>query len=248
MNFTITNLAYAKNVFNTLYKHMQENKNYRLEFEEVKSLKTQKQLGFIFGGVIKALRLYFDRLGYQFTPEQIKEWLYEEIGITETLFLPNGKQKQVKKTLSGMSKKEASDFIFQLITFVDTNEALEDFILPPDLRYCWTHQLDERLIEEVQQYSFPERNEYYLKHQRKLTCIRCGRKGGQVHHIKRGSGLGNKNPDWFTIPICEECHVPYLHSKVGEPAFLNEIKYIIGGLDIELFCQISYYMWLHNYS
>ena len=107
MNFTITNRAYARTVLNTLYKHIQENKNYRLEFEEVKSLKTQKQLGFIFGGVIKALRLYFDRLGYQFTPEQIKEWLYEEIGTSETLFLPNGKQRQIKKTLSGMSKKRS---------------------------------------------------------------------------------------------------------------------------------------------
>ena len=54
---------------------------------------------------------------------------------------------KLKKLCPACLKKEASDFIFQLITFVDTNEALEDFILPPDLRYCWTHQLDERLIE-----------------------------------------------------------------------------------------------------
>lgn len=248
MNFTITNRAYAKSVFNTLYKQIEDNKKYRLKFEEVKSLKTQKQLGFIFGGVIKALNIYFGRLGCEFTPEQIKEWLYEEIGTSEILFLPNGTQKQIKKTLSGMTKKEASDFIFKLISFIDTSEALEDFILPPDLRYCWTHQIDEQMLEEVHQFNFPEKSENYLKRQRQLTCIRCGRKGGEVHHIKRSSGLGKKNPDWFTIPICSQCHVPYLHSTVGEPAFLNEIKNIIGGLDIELFCKLSYYLWFYNYG
>ena len=247
MNFTISNQQYAKNVLNTIYKNIESGKIYRVSFDEVKQMKTQKQLGFIFGGIIKALRMYFDRLGYEFTPEQIKEWLYEEIGVSETIFLPNGQQRQIKKTLSAMSKKDASDFIFQILTFIDKSDALEDFILPPDLRYCWTNHIDASLIDEVQQFTFPEKSEYYLRHIRSLTCIRCGRRGGQAHHIKRGSGLGKKNPDWFTIPICEECHVPYLHSKVGEPAFLEEIKHTIGGLDIELFCQLSYLMWWNNY-
>lgn len=248
MNFTITNQAFAKSVLNTIFKNIQDGKAYRLTFEEVKQMKTQKQLGFIFGGVIKSLQMFFSRLGYDFTPEQIKEWLYEEIGTSETLYLPNGSQRTVKKTLSGMNKREASDFIFRLIQFVDTSEALQDFILPPDLRYCWTHQIDGKLIEEIQQFNFPEKSESYLKHQRKLTCIRCGRKGGEVHHIKRGSGLGKKNPDWFSIPICPECHVPYLHSKVGEPYFLKEIQNTIGGLDIELFCQVAFFLWWNNYS
>lgn len=248
MNFTISNLAYGKNVLNTIFKYMQDNKIYRLQFDEVKSLKTQKQLGFIFGGVIKALLQYFSNIGYDFTPEQIKEWLYEEIGTRETIYLPNGKEKQIIKTLSGMSKIDASNFIFQLITFVDTSEALEDFILPPDLRYCWTNHINSTMFEEIQKITFPEKSEAYLRHQRKLTCIHCGRKGGQVHHIKRGSGLGKKNPDWFTIPVCEKCHVPYLHSTVGEVQFLKEISNTIGGLDIELFCKLSFYMWMYNYN
>lgn len=247
MNFTISNKAYAKNVFNTLYKQIQDGKIYRIKFEETKDLKTKKQLGFIFGGVIKALSLYFSRIGYDFTPEMIKEWLYSEIGVTDTFYLPNGVQKSYIKTLSTMTKKETSDFIYRLITFIDTSEALSDFILPPDLRYCWTNHLDGGLVDRVLQEVYPQTNEYYLKHIRKLTCIRCGCKGGEAHHIKRGSGLGRKNPDWFTIPICHKCHVEYLHSTVGEENFLREIKPIIGGLDIELFCKILYYMWLNNY-
>jgi hypothetical protein len=247
MNFTISNKAYAKNVLNTLYKFVEDGKNYHLQFEEIKSLKTKKQLGFIFGGVIKAICMYFSRIGYDFTPAQIKQWLYDEIGVTETLYMPNGAKKQIIKTLSGMSKREASDFIYRLILFVDTSEALIDFILPPDLRYCWTNNIDIKLLEDVQQYQqYPVLSEYYLKHQRKLTCIRCGKKGGEVHHIKKNSGLGKKNPDWFTIPICRECHT-YLHSTVGEPTFLNEIKNTIGNIDILTFCKMCYYMWFNNY-
>ena len=247
MNFTITNKQFAHNVLNTIDKKIEEGKVYNIIFEEVKSLKTKKQLGFIFGGIIKALVLYFNRLGYEFQPVQIKEWLYSEIGVTETLFLPNGQEKHIIKTLSGMTKLEASNFIYKLLNFIDTSDALEDFILPPDLRYCWTHNIDELLIQQIKLFQYPERSERYLNRQRSLTCLRCGSKGGQAHHIKRGSGLGRKNPDWFTIPICAKCHT-YLHSIVGEPNFLNEISNTIGNLDIELFCKISFFLWFNNYQ
>lgn len=247
MNFTISNKKYANNILNTIFKHIEDGKIYNLTIEEVKSLKTKKQLGFIFGGIIKALVLYFSRLGYDFTPSQIKEWLYSEIGVRETLFLPNGQEKQIIKTLSGMSKLEASNFIFKLLNFIDTSEALQDFILPPDLRYCWTNHIDDSLLEKVSFETYPDKSERYLNHQRSLTCVRCGGRGGNVHHIKRGSGLGRKNPDWFSIPICPKCH-HYLHSIVGEPNFLNEISNTIGKLDIELFCKISYFLWFNNYQ
>ena len=32
-----------------------------------------------------------------------------------------------------------------------------------------------------------------------------------------------------------------------EENFLKEIKNVIGGLDIELFCRLLYHMWLNNY-
>ena len=246
MNFTITNKKYANNVLNTIFKQIEEGKIYNISFEEVKQLKTKKQLGFIFGGIIKALILYFNRLGYDFQPTQIKEWLYDEIGVSETIFLPNGKEKTIIKTLSEMSKLEASNFIFKLLNFIDTSEALEDFILQPDLRYCWVNHIEEDTLKAVERYDFPLKNERYLNNIRKLTCIRCGAKGGEAHHIKRGSGLGRKNPDWFTIPVCPKCH-NYLHSMAGEVRFLDEIRRTIGNLDIELFCKISYFMWEYGY-
>jgi hypothetical protein len=247
MNFTIYNPKYAQNILNTINNKIQPNKVYKISFEEVKQLKTKKQLGFIFGGIIKALCLYFERLGYNFSPSQIKEWIYSEIGISDSLFLPNGKKVTIVKTLSGMTKNEASEFICKLIMFIDSSEALVDFILPPDLRYCWVNHISEKTINNIKEFNFSYKSELYLKHQRNLTCIRCGAKGGQAHHIKLGSGLGRKNPDWFSIPICPKCHY-YLHSSVGEPNFLNEIKFITGNLDIKTFCKIAYYLWLCNYK
>lgn len=245
MNFTITNKAYAKSIFSTLYKMVVDNKIYRLSFEEAASIKTKEQLGFIFGGIFKALRLFFQNYGYNFTHEQIKEWIYDEVGTKEIITLPNGRQKELNKTLSKMSKREASEFIFRVLEFIDTSEALQDFILPPDLRYCWVNHIDEKMIEDVLQEKWNYKNEHYLRQQRKLTCIRCGRRGAEAHHIKRGSGLGRKNPDWFTIPLCRECHT-YLHSNVGEDNFLNEIKNVTGCLDIEIFCRLAYKFWLTN--
>lgn len=248
MNFTITNKAYAKNIFLKLLSMISDDKVYRLSFEKIKSTKTKKQLGFIFGGLLKSIVLYFDSLGYNFTVEQIKEWIYEEIGISETILLPNGKKIDIRKTLSSMTKREASDFIFKMFEFIDSSEALKDLVLTPDLRYCWTNHIDERLYEAIKNTKFLERNEQYLRHQRTLTCIHCGRRGSEVHHIKRGSGLGRKNPDWFTIPLCHDCHIGYLHSQNGEEKLLSQIKNTIGGLDIEIFCKSSYYLWLHSYE
>lgn len=247
MNVTIYNKAQAKQILSGLFYNIADGKEYRLSFEEVKQAKTKKQLGFIFGGIVKSLCLFFNDYGYNFTPEQIKEWLYSEIGVRETLFLPNGQQKEIIKTLSGMDKAEVSKFIFDVLRFIDESDALVNFILPVDLRYCWVHNIDERIIEEVQQLKYPELDEKYLNYQRKQHCIRCGKVGHQAHHIKRGSGLGRKNPDWFTIPICSECH-QYLHSSVGEDAFLQEIKYIHNGLDIRLFCRVAYYLWKYSFS
>lgn len=247
MNFTITNKAYAKNIFLKLLLMTGDNSIYRLSFDKIKSTKTKKQLGFIFGGIIKSIVLYFDSLGCNFTAEQIKEWLYDEIGISEMIMLPNGSQKEIRKTLSMMTKRETNDFIFKMFEFIDTSEALKDFVLTPDLRYCWTNHVDEALYEAAKLTKYPEHSEQYLRHQRKLTCIYCGRRGSEVHHIKRGSGLGRKNPDWFTIPMCHQCHIGYLHSQEGEGKVLSEIKNTIGGLDIEVFCRLAYYLWLHNF-
>ena len=245
MNITVYNKEQAKQTFLALFHIMDDDKVYNVTFEELKQFKTKKQLGFIFGGIIKSLCQFFNGYGYNFTPEQIKEWLYQEIGIKETLFLPNGQQKEIIKTLSGMSKKETSDFICNLLQFIDSSETLTDFILPVDLRYCWVNHISEDIIEKLGRAKFPQLDEQYLTYQRKQHCIRCGKIGHQVHHIKSGSGLGKKNPDWFTVPIFKDCH-NYLHHSAGEKNFLKELIYL-KNIDIELLCRVSYFMWKYKF-
>ena len=244
MNINVYNKEQAKQTFLTLFHSMSEDTVYNLTFDELKSFKTKKQLGFIFGGIIKSLCHFFNGYGYHFTPEQIKEWLYSEVGVRETLFLPKGQPKEIIKTLSGMSKKETSDFICRLLQFIDESEALTDFVLPVDLRYCWVNHIDEDIFSKLERAKFPQFDEQYLNYQRKQHCIRCGRVGHQVHHIKRGSGLGKKNPDWFTVPICADCH-NYLHHSAGEQEFLKDLLYL--KIDIELLCRVSYFMWKYSY-
>ena len=194
--------------------------------------------------------IYFNSLGYQdYTPDIIKTWLYYETGIFDKKLLPDGTQREIIKTLSGMNKKEASEFISKVLNFIEHSPILNGangqraFILTPELRYCWTRGIDKDFIQAVYGEEFKERDEAYLRHQRSLTCIYCGGKSGEAHHLKNHSGLGRKNPDWFTIPVCNNCHVPIMHGK----DFMEGLKVVLNGLDIETFCRCCYYKWLYSY-
>ncbi len=209
-----------------------------ISYEPVKKPKSKEQLGFIFGGIIKALLLYFNSLGFNdYTPEIIKTWLYYETGVFNKKILPNGEYREIIKTLSGMNKNEASEFISKTLSFIEHSPVLSGanghkaFILTPELRYSWTRNIDEDFKILVYSENFKERDEAYLRYQRGLTCIYCGGKGGEAHHIKDGSGLGRKNPDWFTIPVCNSCHIPIMHGK----NFKEGLKTVLNELDMKSF-------------
>lgn len=241
--FTAENVDKAKAICNhILFKIKQTNKVYNIYFEENTHPKSKKQLGYLFGGIFEAIKEYFSNMGNSYSYEEIKDWLYDEIGTIEKYYLPNGKEKERVITLSQMSWEEANKFISDVLFFIDESEALQDFVLPPELRYCWTMHITSEQIASAYEATFKSLDEYYLNHQRSLTCIRCGRKGGQAHHIKRGSGLGKKNPDWFSIPICPHCH-NLLHHQIGEEEFLKQIQNTINKLDIKDFCRLSYFRW-----
>lgn len=241
-----------------------------VSYEPVEKTKSKEQLGFIFGGIIKALLAYFKALGFNdYTPEIIKTWLYYETGVFDKKMLPDGSYKEIVKTLSGMNKKEASEFINKALNFIEHSPVLNGangyraFILTPELRYCWTRNVDDDFKLSVYEENFKERDESYLRYQRSLTCIYCGSKGGEAHHIKTApagaivsadeagtialrqgsSGLGRKNPDWFTIPVCNNCHIPIIHGK----DFMEDLKAVLNGLDIETFCRCCYYKYLYHY-
>ena len=40
-----------------------------------------------------------------------------------------------------------------------------------------------------------------------LPCSLCGSPGpSQVHHLREGMGMAQRNSDWITIPLCHDCH------------------------------------------
>tara|TARA_Y100000310_G_C20430049_1_gene691028 strand:+ start:423 stop:716 length:294 start_codon:yes stop_codon:yes gene_type:complete len=59
-----------------------------------------------------------------------------------------------------------------------------------------------------------------------LSCCACGGRGGVVpHHLlrvgDRPKGMGRKNEDRWTIPMCFRCHA-VLHARGDEAAYLDE--------------------------
>lgn len=236
MNFTVGNEQYLKNVLKTCLNDYEYGSTVNISYEIVKQTKTLKQLGFIFGGLIKAIRRYFANAGYNFPIYVLKEWLYQECGVYELQTLPNGTTFQSNKTLSEMTKSEASDFIEKVICFIDESEIFDGFILPPELRYCWTHNIDDEKLQKIKSFQFPNFDSYFLIHQSKLTCIRCGARGGMVYHLQRPM-----KRDFNSLPVCAKCHDYALTH--GESYLIKDIKQVLNGMSIEDFCLYAYYLY-----
>ena len=236
MNFSCSNEQYLKNVLKTCLNDYEYGSTVNISYEVVKQSKTLKQLGFIFGGLIKAIRRYFKNAGYDYPIYVIKEWLYQECGVYQTETLPNGSTFQSNKKLSEMTKSEASDFIEKVIIFIDSSEIFDGFILPPELRYCWTQNIDDEKLHKIKDFQFPNFDSYYLLHQSNLTCIRCGARGGMVYHLQRPM-----KRDYNSVPLCAKCHDYALTH--GESYLIKDIKSVTNGMSIEDFCLYAYYLY-----
>lgn len=241
MNFSCSNEQYLRNVLKTCLNSYEKGSTVNISYDVIKQTKTLKQLGFIFGGLIKAINKYFDNIGYKYPIYVIKEWLYQECGVYETETLPNGQTFQSNKTLSDMTKQEASEFIEKVIIFIDSSEIFSDFVLPPELRYCWTHNVDDEKLKTIKGYKFPNFDSYYLLHQSRLTCVRCGARGGMVYHLQRPM-----KRDFNSLPLCAKCH-DYVVTH-GESYLIKDIKSVLNGLSIDNFCIYAYYLFKKYYQ
>lgn len=241
MDFTCGNKAYLKNIINDLYRNYKDGTIYRISYEEVKQEKTLKQLGFIFGGLIKALIRFFENLGYNYEPHMVKDWLYSECGINENITLPNGKQIKYLKTLSSMTKAEAAKFIDDIVFFIDNSPIFEGFILPPELRYSWTHNIDKHKLNIMRSADINNFDSSYLIYQTKQTCIKCGMRGGMVYHLKK---IYTK--DYLTVPLCAKCYDQI--NTCGESYLKDDIKAVLNGLSLDDFCLLAYQRYRASFS
>lgn len=240
MNFSCSNEQYLRNVLKTCLNSYEYGSTVNISYDVIKQTKTLKQLGFIFGGLIKAINKYFNNCGYDYPIYVIKEWLYQQCGVYETETLPNGQTFQSNKTLSEMTKNEASEFIEKVICFIDTSEIFSDFILPPELRYCWTRNIDDERLQKIKGFSFPNFDTSFLFEQSRLTCIRCGARGGMVYHLNRPM-----KRDYLSLPLCAKCHD--LVMTHGESYLIKDIKSVLNGLSIDDFCLYAYYLFKKKY-
>lgn len=236
MNFCCSNEKYLKNILGDILRNYQKDSVVNISYEVLKQEKTLKQLGFIFGGLIKAIRRYFANVGYNYPIYAIKQWLYQECGVYQTETLPNGVRFQTSKTLSEMTKEEASNFIEDVIYFIDTSGIFDDFVLPPELRYCWTHNVDAERLEHLKKsVQYANFDSDYLRRQSGLTCIKCGARGGMVYHLDR-----RIKKDYLTLPLCAHCY-DYVTTQ-GESYLIKDIKSVLNGLTVDDFCLYSYYL------
>ena len=240
----ISNKSEFANLAKECLNSLKTGLTYSFSFENIKQPKSIKQLGFIFGGLISALqRFYSDTDGIEYDKEILKELLYNEVGIDEMVYLPNGRRVVYRKSLSKMTKEEASEFINRCIVWIDE---YTEAVLPIGLRYLWTQYVTDEEIERVMQAPLPQKDELYLAQIRKRHCVGCGKPASEAHHIRQGVyALAEKNADFMTIPLCSNCHRT-LHN-LGEKKFLSGISNVTNNLDIEVFCRLLYHRIRNGY-
>ncbi len=243
-----TNKLFLKNIFLHILSDFDKYGMVFIDWDFVKHLKTKKQLGFIFGGLVSAIQQYkFENDGYKPEKRHVIEDLYEiasPIKERQTLL---GEIKKCYLTLSEMTKEEASLFIEGVIDYIDNHT---NIILTPDLRYTWVNNIEDNqnLCLSIDNFLKTWKREYpeYLSYIRKQACISCGVFGCEAHHLRMGnqSGISLKNPDYMTIPLCKNCH-NILHQK-GELSFYDDLKGIYQHLGIEKFSILCFARWIYK--
>lgn len=248
MNYVVTNTKKLVNIFGEIRDELEKSNitSINLSWEKSSRPKTLSQLGYFFGGLVKAIKAhYFDLFGTEYDAELIKEMLYNECSQIEEFVCPNGTVLYQHKRISRMTIQEMSDFIEKVIDFCDEYE----IVLQPELKYLWINNLNPRTVEEVEQTKFPERDEEYLRYVRKETCLVCGKGQVEAHHTKipELAGLGDKTPDWCAIPLCPTCHRYFDgDGHIGTDLIVKLCPFIFKQIGVKQFLKMRYHRWLKH--
>ena len=134
----------------------------------------------------------------------------------------------------------ASKFIDCVFCLLDTDPLYAGIKLHPSVFYNWVFHLDPEEVKWAKQNFMPERDSEYLDYIRTLPCICCGiQHRSEAHHIRdtRTAGVAIKSPDWYTVPLCHNCHLGVAHGT-GWKKSMDWIP-----LDLIDFCKICYIRW-----
>ena len=139
-----------------------------------------------------------------------------------------------------MDRELTSKFIDGLFTVIDTDPLFSGLQMTPDVYMNFLYHLDPEEVRFAETQSFPQHDEEYLEHIRRLPCMICGKQHvSEAHHLKDMElcGLTQKAPDAFAIPLCHNCHLGIAHGT----GFKEAIKWL--PYDIKTVCKIMYLRW-----
>lgn len=233
------------------------------KFDQYKSLavsydrpyreKTLRQLGYIFGGLVKSIALFYKSKQIIMSKEDIKYNLYKACAEFDERLVRNihhftGEVYQVPKQISEMDLEEASIFIDGCLRVIDNSKYFEGLVLHPSLRYTWIRHITKDELLRANAFKFPRSCPEYLAHTRTQACLCCGRMNqSEPHHLKVAgyTGTSYKADDWLTIPLCHDCHIADLHQH-GQEAFMVNFEWVTKYVDLINFCRIRYLRWLNK--
>ncbi len=252
--YDIFNTPHLKNVLVEVNRKVKSGKRYVAKFEEVTKRKSLKQLAHLFGNLITPLAEYLSaEYGISIDVLSLERELINRFNAwTESPVLAYSfdfelmQPQVVPVRLSRMNLEQAGAFINWCVEYV--RERFPDLNLPPYVDYLWMNKVNEEKIKQVVYESkrWPERDKSYLVDIRLKPCIICGagNRPCEAHHLRDmalGAGVAEKVADYYTVPLCRDCHQA-LHDK-GVKEIEGLIAPVLHGRGMEVFCKLCYYRW-----
>ena len=255
--FDVYNIPHLQNVCRELTQKIKAGKRYVLKLDEVTKRKSHKQLRNLFGNLVTPLAEYLsasygidiDSLALE--RELLKRYDVQAESPTCKFSFDFERMSPdiVPTRLLDMNTAQAGDFTDWCITYI--RERFPDLNLPPYIDYLWMNKLTEEKVKQVvyESQKWGDRDKEYLEHIRSKPCIVCGvvSQKREVHHlndITLGGGMAEKVPDYYTVPLCRECHQALHDQGMKELEVL--IAPMLHGQGINVFCKVCYYRWKNH--
>ncbi len=226
-------------------RSFEEHKRLNISYEKASKEKTYKQMGFIFAALIGQITDYFRSCGFNIDEEDVKYKLYEDVSeivpemvVDKQLF---GGKPRIKH-LPEMDRELCSKFINGIFYVLDSKPMYDGLKMHPSTFYNWVFHLDSEDVRIAQTANMPERDADYLNYVRTLPCICCGiQHRSEAHHIRdtRTAGIAIKSPDWYTVPLCHNCHMGVAHGT----GFKAMMGWIPQNLGLYNFTRLCYLRW-----
>lgn len=243
MRVIIYNKQMLETVIADMRNEFEKHKRLNVVYEKSHKERTMAQVGFLFAALINQITEFFNDCGFNVDSEDVRYKLYDdvskivpEIVVDRVLF---GGKPRVKH-VAEMNRELMSKFIDGVFQVIDQDPIYSGLRLHPSVYINWAYHVDNEELKQAQTATLPERDADYLNYQRTCPCIICGiQHRSEAHHVRdtRTAGTGIKSPDWYSLPLCHNCHMTVAHG-VG---FKESLKWL--PLELIDFCRISYMRW-----